>query len=316
MNYLNNTWVPQSHDIIKDDDLRLLIDDRGFETINGLDEELLSNLQNLFDESHDISDDRGGVFYSVYSKDIEYRRKIHNRICELLDPLLNNYFSDFRLVLGSFVIKYPGPQSEFALHQDGTGLDELRHSPLNLWIPLQDVNKDNGALAILPYSQHFFSPYRHISFPTPFEKIQSTVRSYLQIKEMKRGEALVFDNRLLHNSVTNISDHPRIAVVCGLLPKEADLITCHKKDYEYYGEVELIQHEDDFLLEHPNFLIDCHIRPNTGKSLGFVKDPYGPINENDFIALCNKYGLEKTNQIAKELDVERNLIGEPDHSFH
>ena len=177
------------------------------------------------------------------------------------------------------------------------------------------MDENNGALALVPHSHKFFSPYRHISFPTPFEKIQETVRAYMKVIQMKKGEGLVFDNRVLHNSVKNSSTKPRIAAVCGLFPKEAKLMTVWKPEHEYFNKVELIEHPDDFLLTHPNFLIDCHIRPEKGNSIGWKDDPYGAISSEEFTTLCKRYGVKEVNEINNVLEEELNLIGEPDHHY-
>ncbi len=315
MDYLNNSWSPVSCEIVRDSNFRKDIDSIGYKIANVISKDVIAQLTELFYDNHDVSDIRGGTFYSVYSKDANYRVNIHQKIKSILQPTFDNLFRDYRLALGAFVVKYPGPQSEFALHQDGSGVDEFKFSPLNVWIPLQDVGKENGAVALIPHSQKFFSPYRHISFPTPYQNIQSTVRSYLKIIDVKKGEALLFDNRLLHNSVTNISEQPRIVVVCGLIPKDASLITCFKPQNEYFNKVELIENEDEFLLKYPEFLENCHIRPTMGKSLGWVDDNYGEISKEDFITLCQRNGVEVANEVEVEIEPDLNLIGEPDHTF-
>ena len=123
-------------------------------------------------------------------------------------------------------------------------------------------------------------------------------------------EALIFDNRLVHNSYLNQSGKTRVAVVCGLFPTEAKLQTCFKPEYELGGRVEIIEHEDDFLLKHPNFLIDCQIRPNTGVSKGWIDDNYHGISEEDFRLLCAKFGVQPERDNVEPMG-ECNLISEP-----
>lgn len=308
--YFNNSWKPVLYSIIKDRKIAEMIESKGFAIESALSATMIEKFTQLFEENHEIENNNGGMFYSIYSQNIVYRNKIHNAIGEILQPILESYFEDYKMVLNSFVVKVPGPKSEFYLHQDTTGLDEWKHSPLSLWIPLQDVDENNGCLGIIPYSQHFFTPYRSISFPAPFDYIQSTVKQYLQPLSMKKGEILIFDNRILHHSYSNHSGKDRIAVICGLFPKEAKMITCHKPEYTCGGTVELIEHENDFLLTGKNFLIDCQKRPEMGKSLGWVEDPYPEICVEEFEALCQKYNLPKTtDKVFEQTDCE--MIGEP-----
>lgn len=308
--YENNPWKPATYSIIRDSTIKDGIEGKGYSIQSLIDDKMIEELSTLFFKNHNIQNTKGGMFYSIYSQDLAYRKFIHESITSILSPVLDKYFDGFKLVLNSFVLKISGPKSEFYLHQDTTGLDEWKFSPLSLWIPLQDVNEQNGCLGAIPYSQHFFTPYRSISFPAPFDNIQSTVKQYLQPLHMKAGEMLIFDNRMLHHSYSNNSGKDRIAVICGLFPKEAKLQTCHKPEYKCGGKVEILEHEDDFLLTGKNFLIDCQKRPETGKSLGWVEDPFPEMSIQEFEALCQKYDLSKTSdKVFEHTDCE--MIGEP-----
>ena len=309
--YLNNTWKPVKHTIVKNETLTEVIHEDGYSIAAKLPVSVLEQIQTLFNETHQMEQEGGGMFYSVYSQNLAYRKKIHQELTSLLQPFLEEHFQDYKVMLSSYVVKLSGPKSEFYLHQDTTGLDEHQHSPLNLWIPLDDVNENNGCLGVIEKSHKWFTPYRSISFPAPFDHIQNTVKQYLKPLVMKKGEVLFFDNRLLHNSFANNSNKTRVAVVCGLFPKEAKLTTCFKPEHKLGGEVEMIEHEDDFLITHPNFLVNCHVRPDSGKSIGFRPDPYTEISQDEFEQLCKLNDIKLQNRNDFE-QTACNLIGEPD----
>lgn len=308
--YLNNPWSPVKHTIFKDEQKAKIIHEKGYFIDTNLDEDILGNLSKLFEKHHDLKGKEGGMFYSLYSQDLNYRKQIFDSVNQLLFPYLSENFKDFKVVIYSFVVKLPGEKSEFYLHQDTTGVDETNFSPLSLWIPLHDVVVSNGCLGIIPNSHGFFSPYRSISFPAPFDAIQPTVKKYLTPLPMKKGEVLIFDNRILHNSYSNQSQTSRIAVICGLIPKEATFITCHKPTYECGGKVELIEHTDDYLLKGKNFLIDCQKRPETGRSLGWKEDPYNEITQDEFELLCHKNNIAPNSDYTTT-NQECVMISEP-----
>ena len=233
--YFNNPWKPIKHTLLKDTSLADTIHEKGYAIVQMLNEQQLSQLRNSYDSLHDIADERGGMFYSVYSRDLPYRKKVFQELESVLGSIYQEHFVDYKTILHSFVIKASGPESEFYLHQDTTGVDESKFSALNVWMPLHDVDETNGCLALVEKSHKFFSPYRSISFPAPFDPIQNTVRKYLKPIPMKAGEVIIFDNRILHNSLTNLSGKTRIAAVSGLLPKAASIVTCHKANYELEG---------------------------------------------------------------------------------
>ena len=192
------------------------------------------------------------MFYSLYSRDIEYRKIVHESISEIMKPVYDSLFSDYKVVLNSFIVKVSGPESEFCLHQDSTSFDETKYSSLSVWIPLQDTNMSNGCMCVVPYSHRMFSPYRGISFEQPFESIEETVRRYLYPIELKKGDIFLFDNRIVHNSVINSSGENRVVVMSGIYPKEAPLLSCFKDPEVTESQIELIEQEPDFLLTYPN----------------------------------------------------------------
>jgi hypothetical protein len=157
-----------------------------------------------------------------------------------------------------------------------------------------------------------FSPYRGVSFPQPFDNISDLVRQYLVPVEVKAGEILLFDNRLVHNSVVNGSGSDRIVVMSGIFPTEAKIIRCYKDMAKTGNQLEIIEEEDDFLLTYQNFFHDCTCRPEVGQTIGYVEWDISPVTEADFVALCNKYGVKKS-AFASGITPRANqaIIGEP-----
>jgi hypothetical protein len=158
-----------------------------------------------------------------------------------------------------------------------------------------------------------FSPYRGISFPAPYEKIQSTVKKYLYPVYLKRGQAIFFDNRLVHNSMNNQTAENRAVIVSSILPKDAEIVTCFKSpDGGNANKIELIKHEDAFLLEYDSFLDNCHLKPNSGDSVGFVEDKYPELTSEEFENLCKEYQVEQYAGSSLFVEDETcHMIAEP-----
>lgn len=303
-------WQPIPHTIIRDKDIQQEIHEIGYKVVDFLTEEQLNKLSALYKQTHQFEGEKGGMFYSVYSQDLDYRKKVHEGIGAIINDSLATFFKDYKTIINSFIVKANGPESEFYLHQDTTGTDEYKYSPLSIWAPLHDVDLNNGALCVVPKTHHLFSPYRSISFPTPFDHIQGTVKKYLVPIPLKAGQALIFDNRVVHNSVANNSDRPRVAITAGLFPKEAPFITCFKENKDD-KQIELIAHEDKFLLEGKNFLVDCFDRPKTGNSMGFVADEFAPMSSETFMAHCQQLAILPTNLPYFKQQTNCQMIGEP-----
>ncbi len=307
--YLNNPWKPVKYSFFIDEQLCSQVYEMGYAKVSFLNPEQLKELNELYTETHNIQQSNGGMFYSVYSNDIAYRKKIFSRINEILTPSFQKYFKDFRVVMNSFVVKASGPKSEFYVHQDSSGLDETQYSCISLWIPLHNIGPDNGAMAVMEKSHSLFSPYRGISFKAPFDNIHGAVKKYLKPVFMEAGEALFFDNRLVHNSLANSSGKNRVVATCGIFPVEAKIITCFKNLPG--DDIELIAHDDEFMTTYPKFLNGCFDRPDDGQTVGFIKDNYPLLTETELDALCNAKGIAPVYLIDTKSVADCNMIGEP-----
>ncbi|MFN8321333.1 MAG: phytanoyl-CoA dioxygenase family protein [Chitinophagales bacterium] len=258
-------WTPQLHKIIKSNELRNTLHEEGCAVEGNIGAENIYKLYSLYEELHHFNTPQGGNFYSLYSDDLAYRKKVHDTIGQVLYPVYNLIFENYKSVINSFIIKVPGPQSEFTLHQDSSGLDELKHSPLSLWIPLQDTTLENGTLCVVPKSHRFFYPYRGISFAAPFAQYEDLLRTYLRPIHLKAGDLFMFDNRLVHYSHLNKSTANRVVVMSGLFPVEAGIESCYQDESVTDSPIEIYSQTEDFLLTNTAFFNDCTARPTRGE---------------------------------------------------
>jgi len=310
-NYLD--WKPVKHVVFQNDNLAQQIHTSGYSLIDGLSNSQLTELNELFSAEHNFDVKEGGMFYSMYSRDKEYRKRVHEAIGEILRPTLEKHFKDYKNVVNAFVVKLPGEKSEFYVHQDTSALDEFKFSPLSLWIPLHDIRPDNGALAIIEKTHWFFSPYRGVSFAFPFKKINDTIKKYLRPVYMKAGEIMCFDNRIIHNSMANRSSEPRIAVICGIFPKNASFQTCYRAPEEN-SPIELYSHDDNYMMDYPHFFYNCTDRPHFGEKGKIEQRLFPEMSSEEFEELCNLNGIEVANEIddAEATTTNCQLIAEPD----
>jgi hypothetical protein len=191
-----------------------------------------------------------------------------------------------------------------------TALDEKQFSPLSIWIPLQEINEKNGALCVVPKSHFMFSPYRSISFQTPYQNITQEIIPFLRPVYLKLGQVIVFDPRILHHSLPNLSEEHRIAVVCGIFPAEAKIITCFK-DHHPKAKIELLLQPDDFLITNKNFYNYCTSRPETGEFIDYADHEMIPINSNEFLSKCESLGIQPYEGKIPFINTNCQMIEEP-----
>lgn len=305
-------WSPVRSSVIKDEQIAENIYTKGYEVLTLFNEEQIDQLNTLFQREHKLEVKDGGMFYTLYSKDYEYRKRVHEEIQAIITPTLERLFNNYKNVINSFVVKAPGPKSEFYVHQDTTAMDEYKGSPLSLWIPLHDITTQNGAMCLIEKTHWFFSPYRGVSFNFPFTKINNTVKDYLKPITLKKGEVLMFDPRLIHNSLANQTNKHRIAIVCGIFPSEAKFSTCYKDPNNPNAPIEIYEHEDDYLLKYPNFFYNCHERPVSGIKTHNIEVNEKEMTAEEFIDLCTLNNIPKQEFITQYALEKCQMIAEPD----
>ena len=306
------SWKPLPHKIVKNNDFRTDLHETGYRIAGNIGVDILSSLKNLYKKLHALKALEGGMFYSLYSNDIDYRKKVHSEIESILKPIYDNLFDDYKTVINSFIVKIPGPKSDFTLHQDSTGLDEFKYSPLSAWIPLQDTNLNNGTLCVIPKTHEFFSPYRGISFAPPFAQYETVLRKYLVPIDLKAGDILLFDNRLVHYSHLNNSNMERVVVMSGIFPSEADILSVYKDENILNAPLEIYRQSDDFLITNTAFYENCTARPYRGEVIEKVYDLASQKTVYDFLSWASKEGVKATDitQLT-EVNLNMQIVSEP-----
>jgi ectoine hydroxylase-related dioxygenase (phytanoyl-CoA dioxygenase family) len=159
------------------------------------------------------------------SRDLTYRRTLHTMITAALGPAMDALLIDHHAISTGTLVKWRGPNSQMPVHQDWTMVDETRFRSLSMWVPLCDVDVDNGALAVLPGSHRVLdgmrpNPGRPPSLVDPIGGIEPID---LTSVDMSAGSCIIFDHGLLHGSPPNTLDQPRTAIVMAATPRRATL---------------------------------------------------------------------------------------------
>jgi hypothetical protein len=144
---------------------------------------------------------------SFFDPDDAYRRQVDVLGTAAVQEALLSLAPGFRLVSCGIVIKQPGT-GEMNIHRDRTVLADRSLSPLNAWCPLVDVDDGYGNLAVLPGS-HTLPNVETQGVPRFYAPYGDALKKLSVSVPLKAGEAILFDNRLLHWSRPNRRDVPR-----------------------------------------------------------------------------------------------------------
>lgn len=247
---------------------------------------LLSSLAKLKPDDNFRPTDRSSDYHCTFlDTNEEYKIKANKLISEIFTPHINRILSGYSILSGNFYIKQPG-SGKFEIHQNWTHTPELRQTTLTVWCPLVEVNSINGTIQIVPGSHKITEDIACVNVDYYFKNFEDILISkYLKPIDLKAGEAIIFDDTLIHYSGQNNSEEPRLAIQIETIPKEmTPVIYYFDKDKPELGFEVFEVDFDYFVKENVNTMRE---RPSRLKSLGFVKNPNKLLAESEFMVKMN-----------------------------
>jgi hypothetical protein len=265
--------------ILIDDTLDKRLAEDGYVVLPFLNTDELKSLLSLFNNK--VSGAHEGLYATAHAGEYDFKKQINDEMLKVFGRAVEQYFSNCRPLGGSYVVKYKGEKGVLFPHQDWNITDENHFRSFNVWVPLVNTSAENGAIAVLPHSHNLVKSYRASNLADPFMKINDYVWQFHKTLDLKAGEALIYDHRLLHASGINKTDEPRIAVVFGIIPQTAEM--------RYY-----YMNYDKGMVEEYESNVEFFFRNNILKGPADLKKlkeiPYQPdfLTEQDFQRLYFK----------------------------
>ncbi len=236
--------------VVADPDRQRALEEFGFTVLPALGPDLLEAVRAAASSTGVAPDDpMRALNWSFHSHDDEHKHRVSDVLRSRIWPAIADRFSRQSPFLCTFITKWPGPDSGFAPHQDPTLVDERTAVGVTVWIPLHDVDLDNGMLWVVPGSHRFPGGFRVADVDQfPFADCEHDIIDELGAGiPMRAGEILVFDNRVIHYSLPNRSTAPRVVASFGLRPEDGpstlarrsgDVIDVHVLPEDFFIEVE------------------------------------------------------------------------------
>ncbi|MFN8276303.1 MAG: phytanoyl-CoA dioxygenase family protein [Chitinophagales bacterium] len=182
-------------------------------------------------------DSASAMSASSHDADIEKRRACNNFILNIVIPHIQQRWPTLQSLGATYMTKPAGPSGILPIHQDWTVVNEPEVCSYNLWIPLHDVDANNGTIRIIPGSHKWSTNLRGYNLPNACESAEKWLASELEPVCLSGGDALLYDHRLIHDSALNLSATPRLVIVIGLIPIGAQLLFLKRKGTEIHRYV-------------------------------------------------------------------------------
>ncbi|MFN8394084.1 MAG: phytanoyl-CoA dioxygenase family protein [Bacteroidia bacterium] len=243
------------HQVFRDADLQAQFERDGYLLIDFLDATTVEHLRAYYATHTPQEKPAYGFHVSLDDRDRDQSNSVTEELYRVLTPFVAQHFQDFQIFTSSFVIKETNPKGVVPPHQDWTFVDEKEYWSATLWIPLVDVDMDNGCLGVIKGSHRYFDWPRcspSPQFRTPLGEHMFTIFPYLTLVPMKAGQAIIFDNRTLHASPPNTTDSPRLAAGIGVTHKDAKLFHHYLLPGQGPETVEVYAITREFFLDYNN----------------------------------------------------------------
>jgi hypothetical protein len=228
-----------------------------------------------------------------------YRRETFDVLSEILEPHVERLLAGFEIVQCNFYVK-PPHQGYFLAHQNWPALADPADTSVSIWFPLIDVTTANGTIGLVSGSHKILPD--HVAGPRGapyFAPFRDRIFDYMEMMSLRAGEALVFDDSIVHGSDRNDSDEVRIAIQAICVPAGATPVYLLDRGGKRF---DVIHAPRDFWLETD--IADLSTRQKEWKCLGSLPNRNRLIDEAEFAALL------------AQGDTIRRRLGEPGATAH
>jgi hypothetical protein len=182
-----------------------------------------SEVNNLYHEVAALLSEKNSYFTTFASPDFAHRKRMDEAIKSAFKPFVDQHLF-YKPFWGNLFPKNPGSPA-MPLHADWTYVHEPEHTSINIWCPLVDTTITNGAFGIVPRSHKIINQIRGINLPRFYANDEEEIiKRFGKTLELKAGEAIIYDHRMLHYSLPNQTDSPRLAATLVCLPHDATII--------------------------------------------------------------------------------------------
>jgi ectoine hydroxylase-related dioxygenase (phytanoyl-CoA dioxygenase family) len=215
-------FEPRQLHILKDKDIEMKMQRDGYAVLDFLDSETVNALKSEYEKQFDSANTSIGRFTPMEHSSPASKRAIHQFILEKIRPELERYFENYQTPIASYFVKYARSAGDLSWHTDTSLMINTHLEPhFGIWCPLIDVNEKNGAFCLIERSHKFSHAIFLGGIPWPYEAYHTVFDKVKKVTELKAGQIVLFDLRLIHHATPNDTDQDRIVFCVRLTHKKS-----------------------------------------------------------------------------------------------
>lgn len=221
------------HPVVADHAVERRLRRDGFATIRLLDASDALALRDSFGRLHGWEGE--GFQVDFWHDDTGYRRAAAAAIASATDDALGRAFVGQQPFARNFVVKWPGEVSMTAFpqgpHRDWAYTDEADGvRSWTVWLALEDIDGDNGQLQVARGSHRLDRMTRGTNLKAAWLDHDDVWRPRLSTVPLRAGEAVILDAAVVHCSLANLTDRPRVAATMAVRPVGSALVHFRRRD--------------------------------------------------------------------------------------
>lgn len=233
-----------------------------------------------------------------HSNDAALITRVDAMLQSVMAPAISRHLANYNLLFGNYLVKMPVAKSETSPHQDITFVDESKHLSVNIWVALQDTNKENGCMYLLKGSHAFMDTLRPThDYKWCYENVVDEIKQNSESYPMKAGEAIIFNHAVVHGSFSNETNMPRVAAVIAAYQNDAELLHFYLPDKDKNVVQKFSMTKEAFL----HFKKGCP--PPKGVFLNEMSYEFKQVKANEFNALLKKHPKERNSIVNSVLNL-------------
>ena len=282
--------------IFKDDKYQHDFEQNGFVTLPMLNNVQVDELNSFFASTQKQHETVANLHHTTTdTENIELINLVDKKIKSIFLPELDKVLCNFKALVGCFNIKETGSGSATGTHQDPTFVDELKYTSANVWVALQDIDKNNGSLYFIAGSNHAVSSLRVVpQFPPYYQSFHDSLLQMATHVPLKKGEAVIFNNSVIHGATENLSNHIRLAATLLVCSEQAEWLLYYKEKNAPTDRVEKYHLNLDTFISMPK-----GGRPNMQMFQEYLTYDFPQITKRDFIERTNKNSVNVLSYFQK-----------------
>lgn len=281
--------------ILQNDKLQHTLDTDGVVQVPFADANTVEQLKELCSNISAGKDLPQDILYTyVHNSDKELVAKMNVGIRNILAPLMDKVFVNYKNTSFTFQSKGLGEKSLLYAHQDWSFTDESKYRTYTFWLTLHDSYPENGTIYVLKGSHNKLNNIRGAGIEAVCKDVQPEAVASMEPVYIKAGELLVFDSALLHYSPPNTTPHIRISVMTNLAHTDAGFMLYFGHSQGNKVQIDGYKVSANFLMEYEDFKRDYNKPPLAATKVSTAIVPQLVFTQQSFTKFLNDIRKEDT----------------------